>query len=39
MAVSSLLSVLDDFEQKECDILAINYSATAPVSNTHQGHS
>lgn len=35
MAVSSLLSVLDDFEQKECDILAINYRATAPVSNTH----
>jgi len=35
MAVSSLLSVLDDFEQKECDILAMNYCATAPVSNTH----
>ena len=32
MAVTSLLSVLDDTEQRECDI--IDYSATAPVLDT-----
>ena len=33
MAVSSLLAVLDDPEQRECDILAIDYNATVAVLN------